>query len=88
MQTVMFFSGTVVGLFLGALLWEALVAGPAYYQAHEREWRLTERVRAWQRMALVEYAQAQRVATSKAMFEALKDNDQHSVKVPDLKAVQ
>jgi len=88
MQTVMFFSGTVVGLFLGAILWEVLVAGPQYLRSTEREWRLNSRVRAWQRMALVEYAQASRVATSRAMYHALKDNDQHSVKVPDLSVVQ
>ena len=88
MNAVLFFSGMVVGLFLGAILWEVLVAGPQYLRSTEREWRLNSRVRAWQRMALVEYAQAQRVATSRAMYLALKDNDQHSVKVPDLKAVQ
>jgi hypothetical protein len=84
----MFSCGILVGLFFGAMVWEAFVAGPAYYRAHEREHRLNGRVQAWQRMALVEYAQAQRVATSRAMFHALKDNDNHSVKVPDLKAVK
>lgn len=88
MNAVMFLSGTVVGLFLGAILWEWLVAGPDFHRAHEREWRLNQRIRAWQRMALVEYATAQREATSRAMDE-LADNDQHSVKAaPDLSVVK
>jgi hypothetical protein len=87
MNTIMFLSGTVVGLFLGAILWEVLVAGPQYLRLTEREWRLNERLRAWQRMALVEYAQTQRDATAKAM-DAIVDNDRHSVKVPDLSVVK
>jgi hypothetical protein len=87
MTAIMFFSGMVVGVFLGAILWEVLVAAPAFFRAHEREWRMNERIRAWQRMAIIEYASAQRAATSNAM-DALADNDQHSVKAPDLKAVR
>jgi hypothetical protein len=85
MQTIMFFSGTVVGLFLGAILWEVLVAGPEYIRLTEREFRLNDRVRAWQRMYL--YAVGSRVASSKALQDAIAGNTGHSVKVPDLKAV-
>lgn len=97
MTGALFVSGLVCGLFLGAILWETLVAGPAYYKAHERAWRLNERVRAWQRMYL--YAEGARVATSRAIVEIHADTsafdrslktaeDNWSRKVPDLKAVK
>jgi len=76
----MFFTGMIVGLLLGALVWEWRVALPAVDRAIDRERRLHERVQAWQRMYL--FAVEQRVATSKAMYEALNDNDRHSVKAP------
>jgi hypothetical protein len=86
MNAVMFSCGILVGLFFGAMVWEAFVAGPEYARARRREVSLSDRVQVWQRMYL--YADGARVATSKAMFHALKDNDGHSVKVPDLKAVK
>lgn len=87
MQTAMFLSGAVVGLFLGALLWEYLVAGPDYLNARRREYRLNDRVRAWQRMYL--YAEGSRVATSETLFEATHpEADTFSKKAPELRSVQ
>ena len=87
MNAIMFSCGIVVGLFFGAMIWEAFVAGPAYYRAHERERRLSGRVQAWQRMYV--YAEGARVATSRAMFRATNpEADTFSRKVPDLKAVK
>lgn len=87
MNAVMFSIGVLVGVFYGALVWEALVAGPAYARARRREWSLSDRVRVWHRMYL--YAEGAKAATAKAMTEATNpDADTFSRKVPDLKAVK
>ena len=87
MTTVMFFTGTVVGLFLGAILWEWLVTIPEARAATRREHRLNGRVQAWQRMYL--YAEGARVATSRAMFRSTHpDADTFSRKVPDLTVIR
>lgn len=71
----------VLGITIGAVAWELLVAEPFRRKVQIREYRLNDRVRAWQRMTLIAYAQQSRVDTSKALYEALKDNDKHSLKV-------
>lgn len=82
-----YLAGLMCGLFLGAMLWEVLYAGPLYRKTREREHRLDDRVRAWQRMYL--HAEGARIATSKAIYTATHpDDDRYSKKVPDLKAVQ
>ena len=88
MQTIMFLTGTVVGLFLGAILWEVLVAGPEHVKARQREYRLSDRVRAWQRMYL--YAEGAKAATERAIYDATHagEADTFSRKVTDLTVVK
>lgn len=86
MHSLTFIGGIFVGAFLGALLWDLLVAGPSHRRLQKRQTRLYARLTTWQEMAIIAWNERDR--THHALDEIYGSNTGHSTKVTEIKAVK
>jgi len=82
-----FVAGAWCGSLVGMLLWNEVVTRGVRDAYREHRLRAESRVQAWQRLAITEYADRQRVEGSRAMYVATHA-DPWSRKVPDLTVVK